>query len=344
MRIGIFRDRLDGFLERIDDSAAADFWRWYAAQLNRIVTRRKVRTRRQVTFIEVSREGWRLEGTDITATSSLSAMAQGMSPQRGDNGCAVVLAPDRFIKRRLSAVNLPRSRMAAIAELDISGSTPFTPTSMRMLFPESARAVGGTHCFLVKAEILSQIELELTRAGANSTAVCVRDGEDIVETDLRIQVRKPRSHQFTMLALLVGTSALLYAFLAIWLTAGATNRQLTAKAEQELANIQELRPAFEARRTEESRFAELRVLQSNFPSATAVLSELAQKLPDDSFLESVSWDGQSLIAGGFSRSAPQLIELLEQSPLFNNVAFAGPITKSPGNGGARFEIRMDIQQ
>lgn len=342
MKIGIFRDRLDGFLVRIDHSAAADAWRWYAAQLNRLA-RRKARLRSEV-LIDVSREGYRLQGEGTFVASNLSAVLRELPPPSRDNSYAVVLAPDRFIKRHLSDISLPRSRMGAIAELDISGSTPFAPASMRILFAESAKAEGGTHCFLVRAEILSQIERDLAQAGLNTTAIYVRDGDNVTKTDLCLQNRKPRWRPAMALSLLVGASAFLYAFLSLWLNAGAANRQLAAEAEHKLAKIQELRPAFEARRAEEARFAELRALQTRVPSATTVLNELARRLPDDSFLESVSWDGQVLTVSGFSQSPPPLIALLEQSSLFQNVAFAGPITKAPGNTGARFEIRMDVRQ
>lgn len=89
-----------------------------------------------------------------------------------------------------------------------------------------------------------------------------------------------------------------------------------------------------------------------------ILAELTRVIPSDTWLVSLDYTetleqkGQKeangkikreVIISGFATSASKLIPLLEDSPVFENVEFAGPITSGPesssGSGKERFRIK-----
>ena len=84
------------------------------------------------------------------------------------------------------------------------------------------------------------------------------------------------------------------------------------------------------------------------------LSELTRVIPDDAWLLSLDYSETSeqkemkdtngktrreIIISGFANAASKLIPLLENSPVFENVEFAGPIT-SDAEGKERFRIKV----
>jgi len=80
-----------------------------------------------------------------------------------------------------------------------------------------------------------------------------------------------------------------------------------------------------------------------------ILVELAEKLPDNTWLSNFHYQNRSLgkekghgeiIIGGFSRSSSSLIPLLEESPYFEKVKFVGSIKKTGDKEG--FKIRADV--
>ncbi len=71
-----------------------------------------------------------------------------------------------------------------------------------------------------------------------------------------------------------------------------------------------------------------------------VLREVTEKLPDDSWITSFRYDGESLEISGFSPRATEVIEPLEESPLFRNVHFGSPVIARSGK--ERFVLKMEV--
>ncbi len=65
-------------------------------------------------------------------------------------------------------------------------------------------------------------------------------------------------------------------------------------------------------------------------------------MPDDAFLEGMTVDGKTLTADGAAAAPELLIAELEASPLFENVVFAAPVFKNPGEIKSRFSIRLEL--
>jgi len=92
--------------------------------------------------------------------------------------------------------------------------------------------------------------------------------------------------------------------------------------------------------SEESAYVEEKKQQ--YPEVLDVLSALTTLLPDDTWLEQFEVKGSRVRMLGYSADASSLIELLENSPLLQKVAFDSPIVKDRNNGRFRFQIVAEL--
>ena len=95
-----------------------------------------------------------------------------------------------------------------------------------------------------------------------------------------------------------------------------------------------------AARLEQGRFLIDRRLST--PAATALLAEVTELLPDDTWLVRLRWQGDKLVLSGFSPAAAALIAGLEESPLLSDVRFGSPVTADPTVGRERFNISINV--
>ncbi len=82
--------------------------------------------------------------------------------------------------------------------------------------------------------------------------------------------------------------------------------------------------------------------RQSIPAATALLAEVTERLPDDTWLVQLRWQGTKLVLAGFSPAAAALIAGLEESPLLAEVRFGSPVTADPRIGRERFNISADV--
>ena len=95
-----------------------------------------------------------------------------------------------------------------------------------------------------------------------------------------------------------------------------------------------------AARLEQGRFLIDRRLST--PAATALLAEVTELLPDDTWLVQLRWQGDKLVLSGFSPAAATLIAELEESPLLSDVRFGSPVTADPTVGREQFNISINV--
>lgn len=78
-------------------------------------------------------------------------------------------------------------------------------------------------------------------------------------------------------------------------------------------------------------------------STFRILEELSRKLPDDTFVIQLDYDGNNVQIQGESASSASLIETLEASPLFKDVGFKSQLIKIQGTGTDRFHINANLE-
>ena len=72
----------------------------------------------------------------------------------------------------------------------------------------------------------------------------------------------------------------------------------------------------------------LNALRGEEPFVLDIIKELSQRIPDTAWIRRLKFSDKDLQLKGYAKSASELIPLLEASPLFKDVAFLSPITKS----------------
>ncbi len=78
------------------------------------------------------------------------------------------------------------------------------------------------------------------------------------------------------------------------------------------------------------------------PSFVGTLAALSDALPDGTWLESLQIGDAGLHIQGYSRSASNLLVLLDQSGRFKNAQFGAPLVRNETDGSERFDIVAQI--
>ncbi len=78
------------------------------------------------------------------------------------------------------------------------------------------------------------------------------------------------------------------------------------------------------------------------PTTVEVLDELNRRLPDNTFLERVSIEGERVQIIGLSPEAPRLVERLQASKLWRSVNLTGALMPEPTRGKDRFTLNAEL--
>jgi general secretion pathway protein L len=89
-----------------------------------------------------------------------------------------------------------------------------------------------------------------------------------------------------------------------------------------------------------SRFSELR----GGPGIVQVWEEMARVLPASTYLTEVEIRGREVQMHGFSSAAPELLHLLETSPILHGAAFSGPVVFDRAKGKEQFQLRATLRK
>lgn len=87
----------------------------------------------------------------------------------------------------------------------------------------------------------------------------------------------------------------------------------------------------------------LSVKKQSKPPVLVVLDELAQRLPDDTWLNSFEMRGSENEVGGYSGAASDLIKIVADLPLFEKPAFRSPVTRDPVSNSEQFNMSFQIK-
>jgi general secretion pathway protein L len=79
------------------------------------------------------------------------------------------------------------------------------------------------------------------------------------------------------------------------------------------------------------------------PTTVEVLDELSRRLPDRTYMEKISIEGDRLLLIGFSPEPSALVGNLEGSDLWNSPALSGALQPDPRTGLDRFSLTATLQ-
>lgn len=112
-----------------------------------------------------------------------------------------------------------------------------------------------------------------------------------------------------------------------------------AAAKQAAASVAVLQKEVDALRKDEGFLVDRK---RGRPAVSALLLELTQILPDDTWLVEWQLDGTEIQLQGFAASAASLVKQLEQSREFRDTTFQSPVVQDARTGRERFHISAQI--
>lgn len=125
----------------------------------------------------------------------------------------------------------------------------------------------------------------------------------------------------------------------LWLGNSWRDRTLRALEQQAAALARAAEPAESARARLARAQAELMWLEADARQTTrgasAVLTQVGERLPRDAFVQRAEWDGSAWRLDGSARDAAVLVPRLDADPLLRNVRSLAPSTRFLDNGQPR---------
>ncbi len=265
-------------------------------------------------------------------------------------GVAVMMDSDRFLMRQVSPFRMPRSRLAAMARLDVHASTPFALQEVFLLCGKNTESDPASRYAVVKKEILKPLLDALEGAG-----IAVRRfgfaGENEKfrpdENSLLAMFPPSRWQVFAGRAMAVGVAiCLLGAALTVshahwrYFKASEALDQEIGQAEHEASLVRAL---IAARNLKISQVTAIRNEKRGAVPLVSIIEELSRVIPDTTWLTDVEISGDEIVFSGFSQSAAALIPLLEESKLFQAPTFRTPVVRVANQNGERFTIAMGVE-
>ncbi len=142
---------------------------------------------------------------------------------------------------------------------------------------------------------------------------------------------------------LIVNSALVVALVAIpfwrqYETLGTLEEKLS-EVKQQAEGAQALKEQLEQRIAEARFLVEKKAVS---PIIVSVLNELSILLPDSTWLNRLEINSGEVHIQGVSQAASSLIELLENSPRFENAHFSSPVTQDSSGNRERFQLSVSL--
>jgi general secretion pathway protein L len=178
-----------------------------------------------------------------------------------------------------------------------------------------------------KSTVMREIELlgplGLAPGGVDVEIDGMPAGLNLLPPDLRHRVVNRRSRLNLMAAAIAVVLLVFLMAQSVWLRQHQINEveQAIEGVREEAMKVQELRKRI-GDASEAAGFLQER--RSTALPTVQVLAEVTRILPDDTYLDRLIIDSESVQMQGKSQNAQQLIEMVNSSPNFDNASFRGP--------------------
>jgi general secretion pathway protein L len=273
-----------------------------------------------------------------------------LAPRVADVPRWLVLPAATVLRRRLTLPAAAGERLREVLGFEIDRQTPFTAADVSY----DARVLNrrGDDQLEVELVVVPKATLDAALAGLGPLA-SILSGVDAADAagqplginlmgDARRHRREDPWRRRNAVLLLVAGVAL---FAAMWQM--LANREAAAEVfEQQVDEaVRQARGAsLEKRRlldlVEGGAF--LQAARAGAPTMVEVMDELARRLPDDTYLEKLSVEGDRVLLIGLSREASALVGRLQGSPLWTSPALAGALQPDPRTRMDRFTLTATL--
>jgi general secretion pathway protein L len=263
-----------------------------------------------------------------------------------------LLLPVSQVLRRalvLPAAAEPRLRQVLAFELD--RQTPFSADQVsfhgRVLSRDAAAQQLGVELLVLPKARLDAELLALGALGLDLAGVDVVDPEGVrlgvnLLPESRREHRQDPVRRLNAALAAVAVVALFTTLLLTLANRRETRDDLRAQVEAATAQAREARLLRNQLQVSAQAANFLSATRASRPTMLEVLDDLTRRIPDDTSLDKLSINDDSLVMVGHSNAAPALVALLQESPLLVEPALSGAVQADPRTGRDRFTVAARI--
>ena len=251
-------------------------------------------------------------------------------------------------------VELPMGPPAALGEalrLDLLRVTPFDPASIitahrKKTGQQGARSV-QIEQLVFKRRYLESLSSVLASRRLELEAIVFRDeGGAIWPTAVAADGRpygidrRARWFKFLMASAAATIFAGAMALAAAPRVSMQQDKQVTSEIESLKPRVDKILAEVDAIKKSSLGLRELSDWKQGSLGLPVIVEEISRLLPDEAYLETLSFDSGVIVIEGQAATPESLISALEGSDLFAEVAFAAPVYRNTGETRSHFSIHM----
>lgn len=274
-----------------------------------------------------------------------------LGPRRVDRPRWLLLSDGQVLRRRISLPAAATERLRDVVVHEIDRQTPFRADQVafdcRVLEVDAASNMAQVELLVMPKD---RLEVALARLGSlaehlTGVDVCDVGGHALFCNLLPPERRQPRDRRALWLHLglaAIAAIALLFALMQM-----LDNRSAAlARLESEVALRHEqarLVGALEKQLDDVTAGANFLVrTRAEKPPMLAVLADVSERIPDDTWLERFSQQDRQIYLTGLSTDAASLVVKLQPSKLLHSPALSGSVQPDPANKKDRFTLVAEL--
>lgn len=164
---------------------------------------------------------------------------------------------------------------------------------------------------------------------------------NLLPTHLRVAGNNTKKIINMVLGVILAALVLLTVLVPIWL-----DRQYVQVLQEELRQISDTTRDVEKLRSDVGKLVQetsfLLEQKKTKPVFVALINELTERIPNDTWLTNLRYNNDRLQIHGLSPAASGLIEIIEASSFFDDTSFVSPVTQDRRTRLERFQIAADV--
>jgi general secretion pathway protein L len=352
----------------------AEFFRWWGGELLGCLPtglRTRLSAPPAVVMLASDGSGWsaaRVRGSKIEAQQAIElsdpanlrrvlGRLETLNDQPAERR-VLCLRAEQVLRKRLTLPLAAEENVAQVLGFEMDRQTPFKADqiyfdwSIAKRDPQQRQIV--LDLTLVQKSVLDAALAQMQSANIDFDAVDALQQRDTLQFDktwavnlLPAQKRRAGVDPTASVRWILAAALIALVGLVMWQSLQARRSALAALTER-TANVQ----AQALKTAELAKEVRQAIAGANFlverkqthPETIKVLLELTELIPNDTYLERVSFVGKSIQVMGQSRSADKLIALLQQAKFMQNPQFQGVIQPDPQSGRERFNLQVDLKE
>ncbi len=363
------KNTLQGIRHRFSSGPAGQFFGWWTNELANALPaqfRERLQYARRKLLMTVDAEGIGLSIEDFDSVQSLDSLPADQDAQIQQQRVRELLLqheltevsrelllPEAVVLRTEVVMPLAAEaglRQALVYEMD--RHTPFQADEVfynwRVLSRDRDAGQLRFELFATPREPVEEQIESLKRLGLAPTGVDILTddgpmGINLLPEELRFHIVNQQVRANWVISAVVAFLLLFVMAQSLWLRDHQVQsiNEAIEDVRAEAMAVQQIRKQIEDA-AEAAGFMQAHKIENGYKLKT--LAELTQILPDDTFLDRLTLNGSEAQMQGKSSNAQKLIELMNDSPYFENASFRGPTRLDSRSGKEIFDLVVNITE